>query len=66
MSGRLGILLFLAVLLHKLPEGVTIASVMVAGGQSRSRALGAAAVLGAAQERRDRLVRALVGEVRGS
>ncbi len=25
-------------LLHKLPEGVTIASVMVAGGQSRARA----------------------------
>lgn len=48
VSGRLGILLFLAVLLHKLPEGVTIASVMVAGGQTRARALGAAAVLGGA------------------
>ncbi|MFL5532828.1 MAG: ZIP family magnesium transporter, partial [Gemmatimonadales bacterium] len=32
----------------KLPEGVTIASVMVAGGQSRSRAVGGAVVLGAA------------------
>jgi len=48
VSGRLGGLLFLAVLLHKLPEGVTIASVMVAGGQGRRRAIGAAAVLGAA------------------
>ncbi len=48
VSGRLGILLFLAVLLHKLPEGVTIASVMVAGGQTRARALGGAAVLGLA------------------
>lgn len=48
VSGRLGILLFLAVLLHKLPEGVTIASVMVAGGRSPSRAVGAAAVLGGA------------------
>lgn len=48
VSGQLGVLLFLAVLLHKLPEGVTIASVMVAGGQGRSRAVGAAAVLGAA------------------
>ena len=48
VSGRLGILLFLAVLLHKLPEGVTIASVIVAGGQSRGRALGGAAVLGVA------------------
>jgi zinc transporter ZupT len=48
VSSRLGVLLFLAVLLHKLPEGVTIASVMVAGGQSPRRAIGAAAVLGAA------------------
>jgi zinc and cadmium transporter len=48
VSGRLGLLLFLAVLLHKLPEGVTIASVMVAGGQTRGRAIGAAAVLGGA------------------
>lgn len=48
ISNRLGILLFLAVLLHKLPEGVTIASVIVAGGQSRGRALGGAAALGGA------------------
>ncbi len=48
ISGRLGLLLFLAVLLHKLPEGVTIASVMVAGGRSRGHAVGAAAVLGGA------------------
>ncbi len=48
VSGRLGILLFLAVLLHKLPEGVTIASVMVAGGRSAGRAVAAAAVLGGA------------------
>jgi ZIP family zinc transporter/zinc and cadmium transporter len=48
VSSRLGILLFLAVLLHKLPEGVTIASVIVAGGQSRREAVGGAAVLGGA------------------
>ena len=48
VSGRLGVLLFLAVLLHKLPEGVTVASVMVAGGAGRGRAVGAAAVLGLA------------------
>jgi zinc transporter ZupT len=48
ISDRLGVLLFLAVLLHKLPEGVTIASVMVAGGGSRANAVGAAAVLGGA------------------
>jgi zinc transporter ZupT len=48
VSNRLGILLFLAVLLHKLPEGVTIASVIVAGGHPRSRAVGGAVILGAA------------------
>src|SRR3954447_22246041 len=48
VSSRLGVLLFLAVLLHKLPEGVTIASVMVAGGRSPRRAVGGAAILGAA------------------
>jgi zinc and cadmium transporter len=48
VSSRLGILLFLAVLLHKLPEGVTIASVIVAGGQSRRQAVAGAAVLGGA------------------
>jgi ZIP family zinc transporter/zinc and cadmium transporter len=48
VSGRLGILLFLAVLLHKLPEGVTIASVLVAGGHSRGRAVGGAVVIAGA------------------
>jgi zinc and cadmium transporter len=48
VSERLGLLLFLAVVLHKLPEGVTIASVIVAGGESRGRALGGAVVIGCA------------------
>ena len=48
VSGRLGILLFLAVFLHKLPEGVTIASMTLAGGGGRRRALAAAAALGVA------------------
>jgi zinc transporter ZupT len=43
----LGLLLFLAVLLHKLPEGFAIASIMLATGRSRSAALLAGAVLGA-------------------
>jgi zinc and cadmium transporter len=41
-------LLFFAVLLHKLPEGVTIASVLVAGGQSRAHAVAGAAAIGGA------------------
>jgi zinc transporter ZupT len=52
VSAELGLLLFLAVFLHKLPEGVTVASVMLAGGATAARAvlsalgLGAATVLG--------------------
>lgn len=48
VSANLGILLFLAVFLHKLPEGLTVSSLMLAGGQSRARALGAAGLLGLA------------------
>jgi len=40
-------LLFLAVLVHKLPEGFTVASIMLASGHSRARALGAAGLLSA-------------------
>jgi len=47
-SAGLGLLLFLAVVLHKLPEGVAIASVTLAGGQTRRRAIAAAGVLGLA------------------
>ena len=43
---HLGVLLFLAVLLHKVPEGFTVASIMLAGGHSRAAALGASALLG--------------------
>src|SRR6266480_5053952 len=44
----LGLMVFIAIFLHKLPEGVTISSIMLAGGRTRSRALGAAALLGVA------------------
>ena len=42
----LGVLLFIAVLLHKLPEGFTIASIMLASGHSRAAAVWAGAALG--------------------
>ena len=48
VSNWLGWVVFLAVFLHKIPEGFTIASVMLAGGQSRGIAWGASAVLGIA------------------
>jgi ZIP family zinc transporter/zinc and cadmium transporter len=44
----LGLLLFCAILLHKLPEGVTIASLMVAGGRPTRQATLAAGLLGIA------------------
>lgn len=48
VSNWLGWIIFLAVFLHKIPEGFTIASVMLAGGQSRKTAWAASALLGLA------------------
>lgn len=47
ISEWLGWVLFFAVFLHKLPEGFTVASVMMAGGQGRRVALNSALFLGA-------------------
>jgi zinc transporter ZupT len=47
VSDWLGWMLFFAVFLHKLPEGFTVASVMMAGGQGRRAALNSALFLGA-------------------
>ena len=48
VSDWLGWIIFLAVFLHKIPEGFTVASVMLASGQSRGIAWGASMLLGAA------------------
>ncbi|MCI0351836.1 MAG: ZIP family metal transporter [Acidobacteriales bacterium] len=48
VSHWLGWIIFLAVFLHKIPEGFTVASVMLASGRSRRVAWGASALLGAA------------------
>src|SRR5947209_1025563 len=48
VSSSLGLLVFLAVLLHKVPEGITLACIVLAGGGSRRQALGAAVLIGAA------------------
>jgi ZIP family zinc transporter/zinc and cadmium transporter len=47
-NAQLGALVFFAIVLHKLPEGLAIASLFLAAGSSRGRAFGAAALLGAA------------------
>lgn len=48
VSDWLGWIIFVAVFLHKIPEGFTITSVMLASGRSRMKAWGASAMLGAA------------------
>lgn len=48
VSASLGILIFVAIFLHKLPEGFTVASLMMASGQGRRAAFWASAILGAA------------------
>jgi zinc transporter ZupT len=48
LSSWLGWIIFVAILLHKLPEGFTVASVMLASGHTRTAALSSAAVVAAA------------------
>jgi zinc and cadmium transporter len=45
---RVGLLVFVAILLHKMPEGFTVASIMLASGRSARKALWATAAIGAA------------------
>ncbi len=48
VSNWLGWIIFVAIFLHKIPEGFTIASVMLASGRSRGFAWGTSVMLGAA------------------
>ena len=48
VSTWLGGLIFIAIFLHKIPEGFTVASLMLASGQSRAAAFGSAVILGGA------------------
>ncbi len=48
INSTLGMLIFLAILLHKAPEGFTMASVMLASGRSRAMAFYSAVALAAA------------------
>jgi ZIP family zinc transporter/zinc and cadmium transporter len=47
VSSALGILVFFAILLHKLPEGLAISSLFLASGESRGAALAASGALAA-------------------
>ena len=48
VSVPLGLLIFCAVILHKIPEGVTVASIALASGQGKRGAMGASFVLAGA------------------
>src|SRR5882724_11358357 len=48
VSFQLGILIFIAVMLHKIPEGFTVASIMMASGRERKAARQATLIVGAA------------------
>jgi ZIP family zinc transporter/zinc and cadmium transporter len=48
VGGAVGALVFMAVILHKVPEGLAISSLFLAAGQGRLRALLAAGALGVA------------------
>ncbi|PYX27780.1 MAG: ZIP family magnesium transporter [Acidobacteria bacterium] len=48
VSNWLGWLIFFAVFLHKIPEGFTVSSVMLASGRSRGFAWGSSVILGGA------------------
>jgi ZIP family zinc transporter/zinc and cadmium transporter len=48
VSNWLGLMIFVSVFLHKLPEGFTVASVVLASGQGKRDAIAAAGLLGAA------------------
>ena len=48
LSYKLGIIVFMAVILHKLPEGFTITSIMMASGKGKTFSLMAAVGLGVA------------------
>src|SRR5215813_14754177 len=48
VSPQLGVLIFLAILLHKLPEGFTVASMMLAAGRSHRSAMTSAFLVGMA------------------
>src|SRR5271154_4394114 len=48
VSTWLGGVIFVAIFLHKIPEGFTVASLMLASGQSRRAAFLSSAILGAA------------------
>jgi len=64
VSTWLGAVIFVAVFLHKLPEGFTVASIMLAGGRGRREAILAAGLLGGSTLAGVLLTSALQGQLK--
>src|SRR6202158_5287657 len=64
VSTWLGAVIFIAVFLHKLPEGFTVASMVLASGQGKRHAIWAAGALGAATLLGVRLASLLQGQLK--
>src|SRR6266404_7624772 len=64
VSTWLGVVIFVAIFLHKLPEGFTVASVVLASGMGKRNALLAAGLLGVATLLGVLLTSALQGQLR--
>jgi len=48
VNTKVGLLVFIAIMLHKVPEGFTVASIMLASGRSAKKAAAASLAIGAA------------------
>jgi zinc transporter ZupT len=48
VNAKVGVLVFIAIMLHKVPEGFTVASIMLASGRSARKAAAAALAIGTA------------------
>lgn len=64
VSTWLGLVMFVAVFLHKLPEGFTVASFVLASGKGKASAIGAAGALGVATLAGVALTTLLQGELK--
>src|SRR6266436_7248094 len=64
VSTWLGVVIFVAVFLHKLPEGFTVASVVLASGQGKRNAILSAGLLGVATVAGVLLTSALQGQLK--
>ncbi len=66
VTRSLGLLIFMAVILHKVPEGLTLASIILSSGGRRSQAIAAVVMIGLGTGRWGDVVRRRLGPGPGS